>query len=47
MFNMGAETMKLPMEEKLQFEQGDAGNSFGFVSMQPIFSAHVPLIHIV
>ncbi|KAJ7213289.1 hypothetical protein C8J57DRAFT_1453960 [Mycena rebaudengoi] len=30
MFNMGAETMKLPMEEKLQFEQGDAGNSFGY-----------------
>lgn len=31
MFQMAAETMLLPMDEKLLFEQGDAGNSFGFV----------------
>ncbi|KAJ7130791.1 hypothetical protein C8R43DRAFT_1025016 [Mycena crocata] len=30
MFDMAAETMLLPMEEKLQFEQGDGGNSFGY-----------------
>ena len=29
MFDMGAETMKLPLEEKMKFEQGDAGQSFG------------------
>lgn len=29
MFELGAETMALPMEEKMQFEQGDDGVSFG------------------
>lgn len=29
MFDMGAETMALPMEEKMRFEQGDDGMSFG------------------
>ena len=29
MFEMGAETMKLPLEEKMKFEQGDSGLSFG------------------
>lgn len=29
-FDMGAETMALPMEEKLRFEQGDDGMSFGY-----------------
>lgn len=29
MFEMGAETMRLPMEEKMEFEQGDDGVSFG------------------
>ncbi|KAG6873162.1 hypothetical protein C0995_002011 [Termitomyces sp. Mi166 len=29
MFDMGAETMKLPLEEKIRFEQGDDGMSFG------------------
>jgi isopenicillin N synthase-like dioxygenase len=33
MFNMGAETMALPMEEKMKFEQGDGGQSFGFVGI--------------
>ena len=32
MFHMGAETMALPLEEKLKFEQGDDGRSFGRVS---------------
>ena len=32
MFDMGAETMALPIEEKLRFEQGDEGRSFGRVS---------------
>ena len=31
MFDMGAETMALPLEEKMKFEQGDAGMSAGFV----------------
>ena len=31
MFEMGAETMKLPLEEKMKHEQGDEGMSFGSV----------------
>ncbi|KAG9309076.1 hypothetical protein JVU11DRAFT_10958 [Chiua virens] len=30
MFDMGAETMALPLEEKMKFEQGDGGRSFGY-----------------
>ncbi|KAG6829272.1 hypothetical protein H0H92_005092 [Tricholoma furcatifolium] len=30
MFDMGAKMMQLPMEEKLKFEQGDDGMSFGY-----------------
>lgn len=30
MFEMGAETMALPLEEKMKFEQGDDGRSFGY-----------------
>ncbi|KAH7912922.1 hypothetical protein BJ138DRAFT_1147273 [Hygrophoropsis aurantiaca] len=30
MFDMGAETMALPLDEKMKFEQGDAGRSFGY-----------------
>ncbi|KAI0773524.1 Clavaminate synthase-like protein [Fomes fomentarius] len=30
MFDMGAETMALPLEEKIKFEQGDDGLSFGY-----------------
>ncbi|KZV62550.1 Clavaminate synthase-like protein [Peniophora sp. CONT] len=30
MFDMGAETMRLPLEEKMKFEQGDEGVSFGY-----------------
>ncbi|KAH8112401.1 Clavaminate synthase-like protein [Phellopilus nigrolimitatus] len=30
MFNMGKEFMDLPMDEKLKFEQGDEGRSFGY-----------------
>ncbi|KAJ7600575.1 hypothetical protein C8J56DRAFT_1010430 [Mycena floridula] len=30
MFEMGAETMRLPLEEKMKFEQGDDGMSFGY-----------------
>ncbi|KLO18717.1 Clavaminate synthase-like protein [Schizopora paradoxa] len=30
MFDMGAETMALPLSEKLRFEQGDDGQSFGY-----------------
>ncbi|KAF8646252.1 hypothetical protein AX16_007309 [Volvariella volvacea WC 439] len=30
MFEMGAETMKLSLEEKMKFEQGDEGQSFGY-----------------
>ncbi|GLB43791.1 putative clavaminate synthase-like protein [Lyophyllum shimeji] len=30
MFDMGAETMALPLEEKMKFEQGDDGISFGY-----------------
>ncbi|KAI0346723.1 Clavaminate synthase-like protein [Trametopsis cervina] len=30
MFDMGAETLNLPLNEKLPYEQGDNGNSFGY-----------------
>ncbi|KAJ7041622.1 Clavaminate synthase-like protein [Mycena alexandri] len=30
MFEMGSETMALPMEEKMKYEQGDDGMSFGY-----------------
>lgn len=30
MFSMGAETMSLPLSEKMEFEQGDEGVSFGY-----------------
>ncbi|KAI9466615.1 Clavaminate synthase-like protein [Lactarius psammicola] len=33
MFEMGAHTMALPLEEKMKFEQGDGGNSFGYKSV--------------
>ena len=29
MFDMGAETLDLPLEEKMRYEQGDNGDSFG------------------
>lgn len=35
MFEMGAETMRLPLEEKMQYEQGDEGSSFGYVAEVP------------
>ncbi|KAJ3540348.1 hypothetical protein NM688_g6239 [Phlebia brevispora] len=31
MFEMGAETMRLPLDEKMRFEQGDEGVSFGSI----------------
>ncbi|KAG6847380.1 hypothetical protein H0H93_008547 [Arthromyces matolae] len=30
MFDMGKKTMELPLEEKMRFEQGDEGMSFGY-----------------
>ena len=30
MFDMGEETMKLPLDEKMKFEQGDDGMSAGY-----------------
>ena len=30
MFDMGVETMETPMSEKMKFEQGDDGMSFGY-----------------
>ncbi|PBK65378.1 Clavaminate synthase-like protein [Armillaria solidipes] len=30
MFEMGEETMRLPLEEKMKYEQGDDGRSFGY-----------------
>lgn len=29
MFDMGEETLDLPLEEKMKYEQGDSGYSFG------------------
>ncbi|KAG6332156.1 hypothetical protein ID866_6937 [Astraeus odoratus] len=30
MFDLGAEVLALPLEEKLKYEQGDSGRSFGY-----------------
>ena len=41
MCEMGAETMRLSLEEKMKYEQGDAGMSFGsvFTTFPPLLSA--------
>ena len=31
MFDVGAETLALPLSEKMKYEQGDNGDSFGWV----------------
>ena len=31
MFDVYADTLDLPLEEKMRYEQGDSGNSYGFV----------------
>lgn len=33
MFDAGEEAMAIPTEEKMKFEQGDDGFSFGFVQL--------------
>ena len=33
MFDVCAETLDLPLEEKMKYEQGDNGDSFGFVRL--------------
>ena len=40
MFEMGAETMKLPLDEKMKFEQGDEGMSFGQACSRAIYNRH-------
>lgn len=35
MFEMGSDFMALPIEEKMRFEQGDEGMSFGQVRHPP------------
>lgn len=32
MFDVYADTLDLPLEEKMRYEQGDSGNSYGFVN---------------
>ncbi len=40
MFEMGEETMRLPLEEKMKYEQGDDGRSFGSVIFFRCISYH-------
>lgn len=42
MFDMGRDTLDLPLEEKSKFEQGNQGFSFGSVLIQSII---LPSIH--
>ena len=44
MFEMGEETMNLPIEEKMKFEQGDNGVSFGYISSLMSFAMSVVLM---
>ena len=39
MFDMGEETMKLPLAEKMKYEQGDGGSNFGCASLHTLASA--------
>lgn len=39
MFDMGSETMALPMDEKMPYEQGDDGASFGSGQMGVIHTS--------
>ena len=32
MFDLGAETLALPLYEKMKYEQGDNGDSFGYAT---------------
>jgi hypothetical protein len=41
MFEMGAETMALPLEEKMKYEQGDGGMSFGCVYLPRVRSRNI------
>lgn len=45
MFSLGAEVMALPMEEKLRFEQGDDGMSFGYVPFPSFTASFVPALN--
>ena len=42
MFDMGTEMMALPLEEKMKYEQGDDGYSFGYIDT--ILVCMVPLM---
>lgn len=35
MFEMGKESMRLSLEEKMKYEQGDEGSSFGYAASFP------------
>ncbi len=37
MFDVGAETLALPMSEKMKYEQGDNGDSFGYVTHRILY----------
>lgn len=41
MFDMAAETMELPLEEKMKYEQGDSGSSFGYASSAASLSRRI------
>lgn len=41
MFDVGIETLNLPMSEKMKFEEGDEGIQFGFV-----LSAHAKIMQL-
>lgn len=45
MFEMGEETMKLPLDEKMKFEQGDEGRSFGYDVFTHYSSLNGPGLH--
>lgn len=44
MFDMGAETLDLPLSEKMKYEQGDNGDSFGCVYLILCFCISIYLL---
>jgi hypothetical protein len=45
MFAMGEETMRLPLDEKMKFEQGDDGLSCGYVLALPTVSMLLMMLY--
>ena len=46
MFAMGAETLDLPLQEKMKYEQGDDGFSFGYARLTELWRQQILTIDV-